>query len=135
MTREMKDSGISWLGDIPLKWDAKKGKYCFVNHKDIVGANVEKYERLSLTMDGVKARSKEDNEGLQPKDFYGYQILKKDDLVFKLIDLQNISTSRVGLSPATGLVSPAYICLSAKNGVLPRYAEKYYLTIVPSKFF
>ena len=36
----------------------------------------------------------------------------KNELVFKLIDLENVKTSRVGLSPYTGLVSPAYIVLS-----------------------
>ena len=35
-------------------------------------------------------RNKEDTTGLQPEEFSGYQILDVDELVFKLIDLQNI---------------------------------------------
>ena len=66
-------------------------------------------------MNGVIKRPKDDSEGLQPKEFDGYQILEKDDFIFKMIDLQNISTSRVGLSPYIGLVSPAYIRFSPKN--------------------
>lgn len=44
-----------------------------------------------------------------------------------MIDLQNVSTSRVGLAHATGLVSPAYIVLHANEEILPAFAEKFYL--------
>lgn len=64
-------------------------------------------------MNGVIKRSKDDSDGLQPEKFETYQILHKNELIFKLIDLENIKTSRVGLSPYTGLVSPAYIVLSS----------------------
>lgn len=67
---------------------------------------------MALTLNGVIKRSKEDSEGLQPEKFEEYQILRKNNLVFKMIDLENVNTSRVGLSPYTGLVSPAYIVFS-----------------------
>ena len=35
MTRQMKDSGVEWIGDIPEKWNAKKFKYIF----SIIGGN------------------------------------------------------------------------------------------------
>lgn len=38
-----------------------------------------------------------------------------------------MSTSRVGLAHATGLVSPAYIVLHANEEILPAFAEKFYL--------
>lgn len=110
--REMKDSGIEWIGEIPDEWNLVQTKRFFTNTKKIVGTEVEKYDRLALTLNGVIKRSKDDSEGLQPEKFEGYQILRKNELVFKLIDLENIKTSRVGLSPYTGLVSPAYIVLS-----------------------
>lgn len=101
----------------------------------LVGAKVEEYERLALTMKGVVKRSKDDTEGLQPDKFNTYQILKTGELVFKLIDLQNISTSRVGLSPYTGIVSPAYIILKGNEQILPEYAEKYYLMMWMNQVF
>ncbi len=107
----MKNSGIPWIGEIPEKWSLVQGKRLFISRKRIVGDEVEKYERLALTMNGVIKRNKDDNEGLQPEQFEGYQILRKNELVFKLIDLQNVKTSRVGLSPYEGIVSPAYITL------------------------
>ena len=132
---ELKDSGIYWIGKVPSHWKVVKGKYCFDNDKEIVGARVDQYERLALTLNGVIKRSKDDNEGLQPKDFATYQILRKDELVFKLIDLQNISTSRVGLSPYVGLVSPAYIILKSRSNTYPSYAERFYLMMWYNQIF
>lgn len=112
--RAMKDSGIAWFGEIPEEWELVKTRRFFSNHKQVVGEKVDKYERLALTMNGVIKRSKDDSDGLQPERFETYQILHKNELIFKLIDLENIKTSRVGLSPYTGLVSPAYIVLSSR---------------------
>ena len=125
--REMKESGIGWVGQIPLNWNTIRGKFVLENHKDVVGSRVEDFERLALTLNGVIKRSKDDNEGLQPDKFDTYQILRINELVFKLIDLQNISTSRVGLSPYNGIVSPAYIIVKPKEELDPHFAEYYYL--------
>lgn len=133
--REMKNSGIGWVQNIPENWKVVKGKYVFKNEKQIVGVDVDKYERLALTMNGVVRRSKEDSEGLQPDKFNTYQILRKNELVFKLIDLQNISTSRVGLSSYTGIVSPAYIILKPTVKIYLAYAEKYYLMMWMNEVF
>ena len=131
----MKDSGISWVGEIPKEWSVNRAKYCFVNTKEIAGCRSDRYERLALTMNGVIKRSKDDSNGLQPEKFETYQILRPDELVFKLIDLQNVSTSRVGLSPYLGLVSPAYIILKSNKRVLPAFAEKYFLMLWKNQIF
>ncbi|RRD94201.1 restriction endonuclease subunit S [Clostridiales bacterium COT073_COT-073] len=110
--REMKDSGIEWIGEIPKEWKIIHTKRLFNNKKEVAGEEVFHFQRLALTLKGVVKRSKDDNEGLQPEKFESYQILRKNELVFKLIDLENIKTSRVGLSRYEGLVSPAYIVLS-----------------------
>ena len=108
----MRDSGIPWIGQVPAGWEVVRTKALFKSVKRIVGNDVDKYERLALTMKGVIKRSKDDGEGLQPEKFETYQILKENELVFKLIDLQNVRTSRVGISPYIGLVSPVYIILT-----------------------
>lgn len=131
----MKDSGIPWVGEIPKEWSVNRAKYCFVNTKEIAGCRSDRYERLALTMNGVIKRSKDDSNGLQPEKFETYQILRPDELVFKLIDLQNVSTSRVGLSPYLGLVSPAYIILKSNKRVLPAFAEKYFLMLWKNQIF
>lgn len=113
--RAMKNSEVDWIGEIPHDWEIVQTKRVFRSIKRVVGNQVGEYERLALTLNGVIKRSKEDNEGLQPEKFEGYQILKENELVFKLIDLENVKTSRVGLSSYTGLVSPAYIVLTNES--------------------
>lgn len=125
---KIKNSGINWIGNIPASWSVNKVKYNFINYKIIPGIRSDKYNRLALTLEGVVSRTKDDRNGLQPKDFNSYQLLKENDLVFKLIDLQNISTSRVGLAHSTGLVSPAYIILHPIN-VIPKFAEYFFLSM------
>ena len=113
--REMKDSGVTWIGEIPKEWEISRFKDHYKNIKEIAGDSASDYERLALTLNGVIKRPKDDSDGLQPKEFDTYQILRENDFVFKMIDLQNISTSRVGLSPYTGLVSPAYIRFTSRK--------------------
>lgn len=115
----MINSGIEWIGEIPDSWKLVRLKDIYINKKEVVGSKSCEYERLALTLNGVVKRSKNDSDGLQPKEFDGYQLINKNDFIFKMIDLQNISTSRVGLSQYDGLVSPAYIRFS------PRKKEQY----------
>lgn len=107
-----KDSGIEWIGEIPQGWSVIKTGRVFHNIKEIVGQKSSTTKRLALTLNGVIERNKDDTEGLQPQQFDTYQYLRKNQLVFKLIDLENINTSRIGLCPFDeGMVSPAYIVL------------------------
>lgn len=124
---KMKDSGIEWIGKVPQEWDIVRFKSKYRNIKEIAGEQSSKYERLALTLNGVIKRPKDDSEGLQPKEFDTYQILRENDFIFKMIDLQNISTSRVGLSPYTGLISPAYIRFTSRKANQDNRFVYYYL--------
>ncbi|WP_201530729.1 restriction endonuclease subunit S [Psychrobacter sp. LFX-11D] len=121
---EYKDSGVEWLGEIPIEWNLLRGKWRFKSLKE-VNRNLQCMERLALTMRGVIERSIESDDGLQPLKFSGYQIFEKNDLVFKLIDLENYKTSRVGLVFKKGIMSPAYIRLQPFSSVYPKFY--YYL--------
>ena len=126
----MKYSGVEWIGEIPDKWNIVRLKDICINKKEVAGEKSSEYERLALTLNGVIKRPKDDQEGLQPKEFDTYQLLEENDFVFKMIDLQNISTSRVGLSPYTGLVSPAYIRFaSKKKGQFNEFIHYYLLSL------
>lgn len=135
MSRKMKDSRVEWIGEIPTDWAPEKVKFHFDNYKNIAGESHVNYERLALTLNGVIKRSKEASDGLQPENFSSYQILKENSLVFKLIDLANVHTSRVGLSPYTGIVSPAYICLESTDKTNMKFAEYWFLTMWFTEIF
>ena len=136
--RKMRDSGIAWIGVIPQDWEIVRTKSLYCSAKEIAGDRADDFERLALTRNGVIKRSKEDSVGLQPEKFSGYQILKKGELVFKLIDLENVATSRVGLSPYTGIVSPAYIVLSKQSrakDLVVRYSMYHFLSMWQREIF
>ena len=119
----MKDSEVKWIGEIPEEWELIPAKRIFKIHKDIVGQREIDYLRLSLTMNGVIVREKTDDSGLQPDNFKTYQILRPNQIVFKLIDLENLKTSRVGYSNYLGIVSPAYIVI---DSIVQESYNKYY---------
>lgn len=131
--RKMKDSEIAWLGEIPNTWNIVKTKNIFKNHKDIVGNKEEEYERLALTLNGVLKRAKDDSKGLQSESLSTYQILNKNELVFKMIDLANVNTSRVGYSQFTGIVSPVYIIFN--NEKYSKFGYYYFYSMWQRKIF
>lgn len=135
MARQMKDSGVEWIGEIPEGWSITRTKAFFSHHKHVAGNAAEQYERLALTLNGVIRRPKDDSTGLQPEAFNGYQILRPNELVFKLIDLENVSTSRVGYSPYTGIVSPAYIVLSPHEDSESKFGEYFFLSMWQREIF
>lgn len=119
---EYKDSGLPWLGSVPLSWNLLRAKWLFRNAKTL-NTGMRNCNVLSLTPRGVVNNDPNDPEGLVPRDYESYQLFKEGDLVFKLIDLENLSTSRVGLVHEDGIMSPAYVRLIPKN---PHETKYYY---------
>lgn len=67
---------------------------------------------LSLSY-GRIIKKKNINSGLSPKDFATYQIIKPNDIILRLTDLQNDHKSlRTGISEQTGIITSAYTCLT-----------------------
>lgn len=116
----LKPSGVDWLGDVPAHWEVRKVKWLFRYRKE---PNTDGQENniLSLTMRGVVNNDPDNPIGLVPSDYGTYQIFEKGDLVFKLIDLENYRTSRVGIVPERGIMSPAYIRLEAAQPLCLQY--------------
>lgn len=117
---EYKESGLPWLGEIPKSWKLERTKCLFRSNKEInvgrMNTNV-----LSLTLRGVVNNNPENPEGMVPKDYATYQLFRKGDLVFKLIDLENLKTSRVGLVHEDGIMSSAYVRLIPRNSGITRF--------------
>lgn len=129
-----KDSGLAWLGLIPEEWNLLPAKRF---HKVSKELNKKRScdNVLSLTLRGVVNNDLDNPEGLVPKDYATYQIFEKNDLVFKLIDLENISTSRVGLVHEKGIMSSAYIRLVTGDECHPKYAYYYYFSLYINEVF
>lgn len=131
---EYRESEVPWLGSIPRHWGVAQTKRYFLRRKELnTGMTCE--DRLALTMGGVVPRSIYDVDGLQSNDYEGYQIFEPGDLAFKLIDLQNIKTSRVGMVPARGIMSPAYIRLQPRRAINARFGYWYFVALYWTQVF
>ena len=113
MAREMKDSGIKWLGAIPDRWKIKKIKYTL---QERVEKNnpIRTDEILSLTAkQGVIPYSEKEGGGNKPKeDLSAYRLAYPGDIV---MNSMNILSGSVGLSSYFGCVSPVYYMLRPYN--------------------
>lgn len=129
-----KDSGVQWLGEIPEHWEILPSKRYFYYKKEI-NKNYISDNVLSLTLRGVVNNDIENPEGLVPKDYATYQYFEKDNLVFKLIDLENVSTSRVGIVHENGIMSSAYIRLISGSKIFNKYAYYFYFSLYKNQVF
>lgn len=118
------ETNIPWNKTVPSHWKVHRGKNVFYNKKTL-NTSYESDNVLSLTLKGVINNNIDNPIGLVPKDYATYQVFNKNDLVFKLIDLENYKTSRVGIVHEKGIMSSAYIRLVNKVDICYRYY--YYL--------
>jgi len=128
-------TNIDWIGEIPVNWELKRGKYLFKFKKEI-NKNLQSKNLLSLTLNGVLNKDFQSSEGLRPESYRTYQIFEKDDLVFKMIDLENIKTSRVGIVHEKGIMSPVYIRHEpCRNKIIPRFAFWIYFDLYKKNIY
>lgn len=124
----MKNSNIQWIGEIPDDWEVLKNKYNFELSKEIVGAKSASTQLLSLTKNGIKAITEDQQNGKVPASFNTYQVVKKDDIVMCLFDL-DVSAVFSGISNYDGMISPAYKCFKCKPHLNPKYVDYYFRAV------
>ena len=128
------DGMAPWLGKVPKEWNFTKAKW-HLKHQKRLNFDGKSDNVLSLTLRGVVNNDPDNPEGLIPKDYRTYQVFETDDLVFKLIDLENVRTSRVGLVHEQGIMSSAYIRLVQPTGWNPRFLYYYYFHLYQAEVF
>ncbi len=121
---EYQDSSVEWVGEIPKTWEVKP---VFALFSPEMSKNLEGTETnvLSLSYGRIIQRDVENNHGLLPESFNTYQIVNYGDIILRLTDLQNDKRSlRVGLATQKGIITSAYLKLSALKEIEPRFAYR-----------
>lgn len=126
-----KDSGVKWLGQIPLHWEKCRCKDVLIEQKLLVGDNSQDYTLLSLSMKGVIARDVSEGKGKFPKDFNTYKIVAPDDLVFCLFDVDETPRT-IGLSSQKGMITGAYDIFKVK-GASKEFLYYFFLSLDNAK--
>ena len=125
MTREMKDSGIEWIGEIPASWKTNTVFQLFTQVKN-KNSDLQEQNLLSLSYGKIKRKSIDTTDGLLPESFDGYNIIEADDIVLRLTDLQNDHKSlRVGLATERGIVTSAYLTIRNRSESIAKYLYYY----------
>ena len=124
MSREMVNSGIPWMGEIPKDWEIRKVKDVFVRKNE--KAHQENPVILSLARSGIKVRDISTNEGQLAESYFDYNPVEPFDLLINPMDLY--SGANCSMSSVTGVISPAYVNLRAKGDISPRYYDYYFKT-------
>lgn len=115
--REMKDSGVAWLGDIDSRFDIKAIGNLFTIKKDIIGR--EPNQVLSITQRGIKIKDTTSNEGQNAASYAHYQIVNVGDFAMNHMDLL---TGWVDISQYEGVTSPDYrVFTLSDNTQIPEY--------------
>jgi type I restriction enzyme S subunit len=117
---EYKNTNHDWLPQIPAHW---KWVYLSQSCKEQCVKNSEgKNDKvLSLSYGNIIIK-KDINFGLVPKEYSGYQIVDKGNIILRLTDLQNDHTSlRTGLVKERGIITSAYTCLKPYEN--PNYLQ------------
>lgn len=128
--REMKDSGIEWVGTIPAHWSTMPNKYVMRKIK-VINPTYNGENILSLTVNGVIVRDLEAG-GKMPSSFDGYQILYKGNLLMCLFDY-DVTPRCIGLIKDSGVSSPAYSQFVLQGGNDAAYFYYYYLMVDHTK--
>lgn len=128
--REMKDSGIEWVGKVPATWKIMPNKY-IMTKKKVIKEVYEGESIISLSMNGVIVRDLEAG-GKMPKTFDGYQIVYPGNLLMCLFDY-DVTPRCIGLIKNYGVTSPAYSQFVMNNGNYSGYYYYYYLMVDHTK--
>ena len=109
MNREMKHSGIAWIGEIPVGWDLKRlqSQVVEINEKN---SPLKTDYVLSLTIkDGVIPYEEKGDVGNKAKENHeDYKLAYPDTIV---LNSMNILIGAVGICKYYGCVSPVYYVL------------------------
>ena len=101
--REMKDSGVEWLGEVPAGWGITPTKHLFFISKTIAGKTG--YDVLSVTQHGLKVKDTKSGEGQIAADYSHYQLVEPGDFAMNHMDLL---TGWIDIAKQGGVTSPDY---------------------------
>lgn len=125
--REMKDSGIKWIGEIPVEWEERRIKTLFNLREERNFSPLEEVNLISLYTDlGVVQHSElEKTTGNKASNADGYKKVYNDDIVVNIILCW---MGAIGRSEYNGVTSPAYDIYIPQNEVLSKFYHYYFRT-------
>ena len=124
--RQMKNSGIEWVGEIPAEWECKPIRALFLenNNKNYFGKETKALQ-FKFGKIVPKQNFNADDDDYVAETILKYNIVDKGMIVINGLNLNfDFVTKRVGLVRDRGIITSAYMSFSVKDvqTVMPEYA-------------
>lgn len=128
-----KDSGLDWLGKIPVHWQILPG-LAFIYENKERNKGMVRNTILSLSYGKIRIKAENELTGLVPESFETYQFVNKGDLIFRPTDLQNDTVSlRSSISEYDGIITNAYLNLRFKQKANSKFYHYFFRSIDNNK--
>lgn len=126
--REMKDSGIEWIGDIPKNWNMSKIGSLYTQRNEKVSD--KEYRPLSVTMQGVLPQLA---SAAKTDDGDNRKLVRVGDFA---INSRSDRRGSCGISPLDGSVSLINIILTPRTTMHPGYYDwLFHTTLFADEFY
>ena len=132
---KMKDSGISWIEEIPEHWEVKRIASLFTGK---VQANTDfKYHHAFKFYYGTLVPKNEVGDVEEYRDTYvKYSVLQKDDIMINGLNLNyDFVSQRVAIAPSDGIITSAYVVARPRKGTNAQYYNYLFKTMDNMKLF
>ncbi len=120
----MRDSGITWLGEIPAHWETRKLAWLF-RERDERGEPELPLLEVSINTGVVLREFSDERIESTAADFNTYKVARRGDVVFNKMRMWQ---GAVGIAPEDGLVSPDYVVAAPTASLSSAYANMLFRT-------
>lgn len=114
----LRDSGLSWLGQIPKHWETRRLAWLFRDRDERSEPELPLLE-VSINAGVVLREFSDDRIESTAADFNTYKVARNGDVVFNKMRMWQ---GAVGVAPDNGLVSPDYTVAAPLGDLSPEYA-------------
>lgn len=119
--REMKDSGIEWVGAIPATWGVHRIASHFQEIKEKNTANAYS-NALQFKMGKIIAKPQKWDEDETNETYSAYTVVHPNTIMINGLNLEfDFVTQRVARVECDGIITSAYIALSARDDINAEY--------------
>ncbi|MCR5043614.1 MAG: restriction endonuclease subunit S [Bacteroidaceae bacterium] len=132
---KMKDSGISWIGEIPEHWETKRVASFFTGK---VETNLDFFYKHAFKFyyGTLVPKNEVGDEDEYRETYVKYSVIHKDDILINGLNLNyDFVSQRVAIVPSDGIITSAYIVVRPRKGTNALYYKYLFKAMDSMKLF
>lgn len=121
MTREMQNSGVQWIGNIPSNWGVFP-VYNFYHDRIFLNLDYEYQRAFKFNYGTLKYKDEQGDLEYYRDTYIKYSKVKKNDIVINGLNLNyDFISQRVAITPEDGIITSAYIVMRPYDDIVHNY--------------